>query len=501
MEWRCRNAGAKEHSPRRTPMDDRPSPLDPARPDDGVAAPPDAAFSMHGRESLADGEVEGSLDDEIAAWVGWTYFVDTHEHLPEESTRVRWQPGHGIPCDDVGALFSHYVNSDLISAGMTPDEMGRLCGPDVPLADKWAALEPHWHAVRRTGYGQAVRIAAKRLYGVEDVSASTFEAMAEGYRDLVAPGFYERVLREVAGVDSCQVDSLDAVVYRETERPLLLMQDISIMDLHMGPDWRRPAAVTGIDVEDLVDYHGVIDWWFDHYGVYATAVKSQAAYGRRLDFADVPADEVAEPFLRQLSGDPVSNAETKAIQDHLFWYCVRRATEDGLPVKLHTGFYAGSGHMPLHRVGTNPGDVCELLRLSPETTFVLMHICYPYEDQMIAIAKHWHNAVIDMCWAWIMNPEASARFLRSFLMAAPSNKLLTFGGDYVPVELVAGHASLARHGIARALTDLLRSGWLTRSDAIELIDPLMHGNAEAIFRLEDKRAAARTVPWDHLVEG
>ena len=131
-------------------MDDRPSPLDPARPDDGVAAPPDAAFSMHGRKSLADCDVEGSLDDEISALVELTYFVDTHEHLPEESTRVRWEPGHGIPCDDVGALFSHYVNSDLISAGMTPDEMGRLCGPDVPLADKWAALEPHWHCLLYT---------------------------------------------------------------------------------------------------------------------------------------------------------------------------------------------------------------------------------------------------------------------------------------------------------------------------------------------------------------
>lgn len=469
------------------------------------AAPPregGAAFSMYGMRELADRGTESTLDDEIAAWAEWTYFVDTHEHLPEECTRTNWEPGHGIPCNDVGALFSHYVDSDLVSAGMTPDELGRLGGPDVPVTEKWAVLEPYWPAVKCTGYGQAVRIAARRLYGVEDVGAHTFEEMAQGYHNLVGPGFYERVLREVAGVDSCQVDSLDAAVYRQSERPLLLMQDISIMDLHMGPEWRVAAVrPSGIDVRDLSDYHRVIDWWFERYGLYATAVKTQAAYGRRLDFADVPAEEAAEPFLRQLHGDPVGAAESKTVEDHLFWYCVRKATEFALPVKIHTGYYAGNSSMPLHRVGANPGDICELLRLSPETTFVLMHVCYPYEDQMTAIAKHWHNAVIDMCWAWIVNPEASARFLQSYLMAAPSNKLLTFGGDHIPVELVVGHASLARHGIARALTNLLRSGWLTRSDAIELVDPLMHGNAEAIFHLEEKRAAARAVPWDHLIEG
>lgn len=456
---------------------------------------------MQGRRP-GDGGGESALDADIAAWVEWTRFVDTHEHLPEESTRVRWEPGHGIPCDDVGALFSHYIDSDLVSGGMSSEALGRLCGAEVPVHEKWAALEPHWPAAKYGGYGQAVRIAAERLYGVDDISAQTFEAMDEAYRALISPGFYERVLREVAGIDSCQVDSLDAVVYRETERPLLLMQDISILDLHMGPEWRVPAArASGIDVRDLSDYHRVIDWWFERYGDYATAVKSQAAYGRRLDFADVPAEQAAAPFLRQLNGDPVDDAEGKAVQDHLFWYCVRKATEHELPVKIHTGYYAGTDSMPLHRVGANPGDVCELLRQSPDTTFVLMHIGYPYGSQMVAIAKQWHNAVIDMCWAWIVDPEASTRFLRSYVMAAPANKLLTFGGDFIPVELVVGHAAIARHGIARALTELLRAGWLSRRDATELIDPLMHGNAERIFRLDRKRAAARAVPWDHLVEG
>jgi predicted TIM-barrel fold metal-dependent hydrolase len=461
----------------------------------------DAGYSMHGRQTLSDGEVDDTLDDEIAAWAEWTHFVDTHEHLPEESTRLEWQESHLTPCDDFGLLFSHYIDSDLRSAGMPAEDMQRLVSPDVSTGDKWAALEPYWAAVKFGGYGQAVRIAAKRLYGVDDISGDTVDAIDQAYHDLISPGFYEHVLRQVAGIDSCQVDSLDAVVFRESQRPLLLMQDISILDLHMGPDWRRPAGPTGIEVRDLADYHRVVDWWFEKYGPYAVAVKSQAAYSRRIDYEDVPAERVEAAFRKQLDGDPVDWPEAKAVQDHLFWYCVRRATEHDLPVKLHTGYYAGHDSMPIDRLATNPGDACALLRHAPDTTFVFMHICYPFQDQMIAIAKQWHNAVIDMCWAWIINPKASADFLRSYIMAAPTNKILTFGGDYIPVEVVVGHASLARHGIARAVTDLLHQGWLSRRDALELIDPLMHGNAERLFRLQEKRAAARSVPWDHLIEG
>ena len=39
-----------------------------------------------------------------------------------------------------------------------------------------------------------------------------------------APGFYEKVLREVANIESCQVNALD-VPFRETAQPTLLLQD------------------------------------------------------------------------------------------------------------------------------------------------------------------------------------------------------------------------------------------------------------------------------------
>ena len=94
-----------------------------------------------------------------------------------------------------------------------------------------------------------------------------------------------------------------------------------------------------------------------------------------------------------------------------------------------------------------------------------------------------------------MNPVTSKDFLKKYLVTAPANKILTFGGDYVYVEPVLGHAIMARQGIALALSELVEEGWLSRADAIELVDPIMHGNARRIFRLDEKEKNLQNAPW------
>ena len=99
----------------------------------------------------------------------------------------------------------------------------------------------------------------------------------------------------------------------------------------------------------------------------------------------------------------------------------------------------GNG-MPLHRLRYNGGDICDLLKLHRDTPYVFMHMNYPYENELVAICKHYTNAYADMCWAWIINPAASVRFLKEFLMAAPATKIFTFGGDYRMVETAVENA-------------------------------------------------------------
>lgn|GEM_PF-2101447 len=293
------------------------------------------------------------------------------------------------------------------------------------------------------------------------------------------------------GIESCQVNTLEASIFMESAEPDLLLQDMGLGVLSTDLSIETMERRSGRRVRDLADWHGVIDWSFDTYGRRAVAVKSAAAYGRRLDYRDVDADTAAPLFERHLRGQPLEPGERRALEDHLFRCCLRRAEERALPVKLHCGYYAGTGTMPLGRVRDNAADVCALLHDFPEAKFVLMHIGYPYQDEYIALAKHYPGAHIDLCWAWIVNPAATVRFVREYLLAAPANKLLCFGGDYTTVENVAGHAAVARQGLSLALRSLVGQGWLREADATALVADLMAENARTLFGLDGAGRLAR----------
>ena len=86
-------------------------------------------------------------------------------------------------------------------------------------------------------------------------------------------------------------------------------------------------------------------------------------------------------------------------------------------------------------------------------------------------------------------------FLKKYLVTAPANKIVTFGGDYIPVEPVLGHAVVARRGIALALSELVEEGWLSLDRADELADMIMHDNARKIFNLPEKTKKLKGVNW------
>jgi predicted TIM-barrel fold metal-dependent hydrolase len=431
----------------------------------------------------------------LAERVARTPLVDTHEHLIEEKERLRGPSGPRVPCDDWALLFSHYLNSDLLNAGMPQADLDRFLSPGVEPLAKWRLLAPHWPAVKNTGYAQAVRWAIHQLYDVEELSADTVEQVQAGYAATRRAGFYQHILQDLANLESCQVNSLSGEPFKQSDQPMLLMQDLSIVGMFAGPSLKSYAGPAGREVKGLSDWHRVIDWWFERYARYAVAVKSQHAYNRDLDYARVPAEQAEGLFHKMLQKDPLSADDRKALEDHLFWYAVDQATRHGLPVKLHTGYYAGQNSMPLARLARNPGSAAELCRLAPDTKFVFMHISYPFYEDLLAVAKQWSNAYVDLCWAWIINPVAAKDYLKKHIVTAPINKLLPFGGDYVPVEPVLGHAMLARRGLVQALSELVEEGWLKLSDALDLVEPISRGNARRLFHLARKTEALRAAPW------
>ncbi|MBN1359492.1 MAG: twin-arginine translocation signal domain-containing protein [Sedimentisphaerales bacterium] len=290
----------------------------------GVGALGASAFL--GSQGLGAEEVvaQGGAHRAISEKVFETPFIDTHEHLLEEKERLAGGPRWGIPADDWSLVFSHYLDSDLLAAGMPRDAYDRFYSPATDPLEKWRLLEPYWPAVRNTGYGQAARIAVRRLYDVDELSAATVKQVQAGYEKTRQPGFYKRILCDLAKIESCQVNCLTRP-FGETDMPTLLMQDISIVGMFAGPDLEGFGKPTGLEVRDLAGWHRVIDWWFDKYAKYAVAVKSQNAYSRNIDYERIPAERAEAAFKKRLGNESLTARERKTLEDHLFWYAVEKA--------------------------------------------------------------------------------------------------------------------------------------------------------------------------------
>ena len=408
-----------------------------------------------------------------------TPFIDTHEHLIDESERLSCiEPM--IPCDDWTLLLNLYFKFDLISSGMSKDLIGSLFSKQINPIDKWGIVKDYWPYLKNTASGLVFRNTIKVLYDIDDMSDGIIKDLQNRYEQTRQRGFYKHIIQDLANIKHCHVHS-PIRAFRNSEFPDLLFQDIAIDGLIRVLN--NPFYVPEhLNPKTLSDWYSVIDWWFNEYGKIAKAVKIGIAYFRRLDFEKVHAKNAEPIFLKRINLQEISFIDEKLLQDHLFWYCVDKATEFGLPVKMHTGQWAMNNVMNMHWVKDNPSDCAALCKQAPNTKFIFFHLSYPHYEALLSLAKSYSNAYIDMCWSWSMNPLAAKDFLKKFILTAPNNKIFTFGGDDIIVENLIGHAAIARKGITQALSELVSDNWIALNDALDLVDDLMYKNAERQFK-------------------
>jgi predicted TIM-barrel fold metal-dependent hydrolase len=226
---------------------------------------------------------------------------------------------------------------------------------------------------------------------------------------------------------------------------------------------------------------------FEKYAAVAIAVKSQHAYNRTLHWQKRDDADVERIIETRMKKGEVSEAEANCLGD---WALARGAelcAKHNLPLKIHTGYAAGNRTMQLDRMRAL--HLSPLLAQYPDTRFVLMHNSYPHDHEVAALAKHYPNVWVDMCWAWSIDPHSATQFIRRMIHAVPANKLFAFGGDsFVPAASV-GYAFQARAGLTRALQAEVDAGDLSEKQAISLAQRFMQSNQRACFDLEGTRAA------------
>ena len=427
------------------------------------------------------------MPTDLAHHIETTPLVDTHEHLRKEPDWLEDGP------DILQDLFGNYVPADLNTAGASPDAMTRLMDASDPdIAGRFKGIQEAWEATQFTGYGEAVRLIAEHVYGIDELTGEALESAQEKIKVLRKPGERYRLLHDVANLDHIQTDDFSWPCLPDHSGLDFFLYDLSWAGFCNGQiDTEQIHAETGVEVKDLRTLRQGMEAIFAKHGPCAIAVKAQHAYNRTLDWTERN-DVEASAALSQVLNQP---AEELSVETYLCLgdWCwargVELSIEHNLPFKIHTGYYAGNDRMPVSRIPA--GNMCDLFARYLDAKFVLMHIAYPYNDELVALAKHYRNIWVDLCWAWSIDPYSSRDFLRRFIHAVPSNKIFAFGGDTGWPTSSMAYAIQARNEIRRALKGEIEEGYMTEKQAMQIATRLMQANQFACFDVDGTRANIR----------
>ena len=429
------------------------------------------------RDIRREREIREVLDD--------VRIVNTHEHLDTEDEFIAQHV-------DFGRLFLHYANCDLISAGCPAADIEKL-QLDATLGprEKWQLIAPYWEYIRDTGYARCLEIAIRDLYGLDGLSTDTVEPLSAAMAANRRLGFYREVF-DRAGVAVALWNRLDRVgpIPRmwtpEYDRTIFIQDMLSQYTDLTDEGWQLGW---GREILCLDDYLGAMEERFSAHARQASAIKFGLAYSRPVRFEDRSRSEIEPLFNRLLNagwernvGTP-SMGELRAIQDYLVHFSLQQCNKYDLTVKFHTGLQEGNGNT----IGNSRAALLSNLFFKyPNVKFDIYHISYPFQEELLTLAKNFGNVAIDFCWMWIINPAAGRRALSEFLDAVPANKIHGFGGDFIFVEGTYGHALMAKENIARVLTDKVSDGDMTMQRALTVGRWLLRDNPIEWFGLRDK---------------
>ena len=432
------------------------------------------------------------MTTDLANFIQTSPLCSTHEHLSDESTYTQDPP------DILRNLFSNYVPADLIVAGADPAAVEALLDSGNPdIRGRFQGVQKAWDAIRFTGYGEAVRIIATEFYGLEEITAEGLEAAQAAAPAFGRPGERLRLLRDVANLDHVQIDHFRRDIPIERLGPDFFLYDITWAALCSGtPDLQPLAEETGVEITDLGSLRAAMETVFEQNAAKAVAVKAQHAYNRTLRWQE-RSDAEGEAALAANLADPEGTTEAHrlCLGDWCWARGVELSIEHHLPFKIHTGYYAGHSRMPVDYIKS--GHLTPLLAKYLDARFVLMHIAYPYSEELLAVAKHYPNVAVDLCWAWSINPMAAADFIRRYIHAAPANKLFVFGGDTQLPAATLAYSRQARTWLTRALQAEVDDGLVREPEAIELAQRFMLSNQTDYFDLDRKKAALRQLEEKH----
>ncbi|MBD3173757.1 MAG: amidohydrolase family protein [Armatimonadia bacterium] len=395
--------------------------------------------------------------------------IDAHEHLFPEKERVALDV-------DATMLFSHYCETDLITSGMPPEDFRKMKDLSLPADYRWSLLSPHLPNVRHGSYARAGFLAARELWGFEDIGDANHAEVTAKMREHNTPGLYRRILRDKCNIRRAltQCGRTD-VEEPGTEDPLL----IPVIWLWPINEARAPEAfqVLGSQVDLVIN---TVDDLVEAAERRLVRWKEEGAVGVKLisqDFGDVDRAEAVSLFGKIRAGTAGEVPANNPLRSYITYWALKLAAKHNLTVAVHTGMWGDFRTL-------DPKWMIPVVERHRETRFDIYHAGMPWVRETGVIGKNNPNVWLNLCWCHIISQRMTVSLMDEWMDLVPINKILGFGGDYnLPVEKVVGHHWMAMENLSEVLSARVERGHLTEDQALEIGKMWLFDNAKNCYPL------------------
>lgn len=410
------------------------------------------------------------ISDDLIALMRNMPIVDSHEHLPAEKEIL------ATSADVFTRIYCQYSITAARSAGLaiTREE---LADTNILLEERWAKFRPYLSAIQNTGYARAAHIAARDLYGINEINDSTYEVLTEKLRQATSAGLYNRLLK-----DRCNIRRV-----------------LNQGSWHDGPAGYAVSIFREFmylpEIDAPVMRRIIAEWQTRYGGVFASArewiafwcgtIAEQGHIGIKFS-ADMPTDpiddETAEGLFEKLRDKHGDDSEAVELGIWLMHQAIDLAPAYGFVVAIHCGL---AWEIDSDFRVFNPTRIVPLLIRYRHVTFDLYHAGIPWVREMGVIGNQYPNAHLNLCWAHQISPYMTEQLINEWIDLVPLNKIIGFGGDTISPEKVYGIREMTFENLARALASRLERGLVTENRAEEICRLWLFDNACRIYRLSD----------------
>jgi len=241
---------------------------------------------------------------------------------------------------------------------------------------------------------------------------------------------------------------------------------------HNGNNGRALMSRLGLSPASFDEYLDALAEVVDSMaGLNKVGLKNALAYDRSVDF-DTP--DLAAARAAWGKANP-SQQEKKAFGDCVVDRLCRLAGERDIPFQMHLGSALIRGSQPIKAAG--------LIERNPRTRFLLMHLAYPWSQELLGMAFVYRNIWLDLTWSWLLSPSGFQRAFQEAVDILPDESRMMLGGDTWHAEEAYGAISGVRGLVAESLDAMVKAGSFGVRDAERLALKVFQENAKGFFKL------------------